>query len=162
MNIINGTYVKDFNNALGDYIGTWRATWQGKILSLKIEKVTKQIESTPNQNYHYRDILIGKYLITDAVSGAVIASSMNIVNPNLDKLYGIGSGQNNKYQFSYTDTDLCNITGKVILSRNLANNNQLTYEYEYNEFWLFDDCPYHTQGFIPIPIPTIEVVLTKI
>jgi hypothetical protein len=165
VNMTNGTYYQDDEFDFNPYIGTWQGTWgtgiNAKTFILKVEKITQHFFSQPDNGYYYSDILIGKYTVLDA-SESIINSTMNVTNPNLAKLISKRTFGNRCY-FTYNDTDLCNIYGTVGLKLDISNPNILNYIYRYEEFWLLEDCQYYgSPNGIPIPIPTISLILTKI
>ena len=166
--IPNGTYVQDMNFDFAPYIGTWEGNWglgiNNKTFTLKIEKINHHLISYPYGRYYYQDLLIGKYTITETISGNVISSTMSIMDVNLAKLSSIGNSLvSNRCYFVYSDPNLCDVTGTVILLRDLTNINTLLYKFLQSEIWIENDCPYKGDpNGIPIPIPTEMVTLTKV
>lgn len=166
--IQNGTYIQDMYFDFAPYVGTWEGNWttgsNNKIFRLKIEKITRHLISHPNGHYYYQDLIIGKYTITETVSGNIIASTMSVLDPNLAKLVSEGFRlETNSCSFVYSDPDLCEITGTVILTRDLLNPNTLNYKYKYLETWINKNCQFYgNPNGIPIPIPTQSLTLTKV
>jgi hypothetical protein len=165
--IPNGTYVQDMNFDFFPYIGTWEGNWglgiNNKTFTLKIEKINHHLISYPYGRYYYQDLLIGKYTITETISGNVISSTMSIMDVNLAKLSSEDNLQDNRCYFVYSDPNLCDVTGTVILVRDLTNINTLLYKFLQSEIWIENDCPDKGDpNGIPIPIPTEMVTLTKV
>ncbi|WP_157505080.1 hypothetical protein [Flavobacterium tegetincola] len=157
----NGDYVKDIDNVYLPYLGNWETQWEGKKMDVSIQKSTKQLITSPNGNYYYKDYLIIKFRVIDLTTQLEFANTYGISNLKDAKITSISTGKDNQIYFLYMDPDLCNNTGKIKLIRNLGNPNELFYQYRFDEFWMPDNCPYLTQAEIPIYIPTVNVTLTK-
>lgn len=159
--IQNGAYIKDVNNLFGSYLGRWQGTWDNKIFIIKIEKITQRLHSFPNGDY-YADELIAKYEIKNAITNAIIESTMDTPIVEQAKIYSLSYPKNNYFYFGYLDSDRCSNTGKILLMGN-PSSNQLSYYYFYDEFWQEENCPYEKQEDIPIPLPTIfNLALTRV
>ncbi len=166
IDLLSGTYIKDVGNEFAPYIGTWQGTWgetlEAKTFTLKIEKITHYTDTSPNGDYYYRDILIGKYTVTETSIGLIITNTMTIADPGLAKISSINGPRLNYLPFNYFDEDFCSISGIVKLCRNVNNPNVLNYYFDRGEFWISQNCPYGEIYNIPIPIPTVNLTLTKI
>ena len=160
----NGCYIKDLNNDLQPYVGTWETTWDNKKFSITIEKVTQHLYTRPNGDSYYKDFLIGKYLVTNLSNNVVIESTLNISNVNDVTLYSVTSGANSKIIFLYKESAPCYNRAEITLERNSSNSNVL--EYSFNQFhsdWLKSpQCTYSKQVDIPVAIPKITMILTKV
>ena len=157
-----GTYIKDTDNAFGPYIGTWEGNWNGKKMTISISAVAHHLIISPSK-YHYEDILIAKYIITDATTNTTLSSTMNIVGVDEAKIINSGIGKNNQMYFLYSDIDLCGISATILLKRDVANPNQLHYSFSQEEFWMTEDCAfYNDPNGIPIPLPMENVLLSRI
>ncbi len=161
-NSIDGTYYADSENLFLPYIGTWQAVWNNKIFLLTIQKVTRNKELFPDVSYWYEDRLIGKYKILNASTGNVMQETPSLYSVNNAKLTNAGVGKNNKLIMGYFDLNICNISGQVWLERNLINSNQLQYFFIKGDFSLDENCPYNSYDEIPIPIPTLHLILNKV
>ena len=161
LKIHNGTYIKDIDNTYLPYLGNWETFWEVKKMNITIEKNTKQLITSPNGDYYYKDYLIIKFRVIDLTTQLEFANTYAKSNLKDAKITSIGSGKDNQIYFLYMDPDLCSNTGEIKLIRNLGNPNELSYQYRFDEFWIEDDCPYLTQAEIPIYIPTVNVTLIK-
>ena len=161
LNVVNGTYLKDIENKLDPYVGTWETTWQNKTFTLIINKIIHHPYYSGNGDYYYIDELIGKFKVIDS-NGNIIVNYQNTLNPDLSKLSSVTYPLNNKIEFAYYDVDFCEISGIVTLNLDDLNPKIVHYEYGYEEFWLTHNCKYYDVGEIPIPIPTVAVILSKI
>lgn len=157
----NGDYIKDIDNVYAPYLGNWETTWEGKKMNITIQKSTKQLITSPNGNYYYKDYLIIKFRVIDLTSQLELANTYGISNLEDAKISSSGAGKDNQLYFIYIDEDLCNNTGEIKLIRNLGNPNELFYQYRFDGFWMPDNCIYVTQAEIPIRIPTVNVTLKK-
>jgi hypothetical protein len=166
LDLLNGYYVKDIDNEFDSYVGTWQGTWgatlETKTFTLEIEKITHYTNTSPNGDYNYKDFLIGKYTVKETSTAIVITSTMAIIDPSLAKLESINGPRNNYLPFNYFDIDYCSVSGIVYLHRNLNNPNVLNYYFARGEFWISQNCPYDEIYDVPIPIPTINLTLSKI
>ncbi len=68
--IPNGAFVKDINNELNPYIGTYKANFNGNEITLFITKQENKLEETGQKNYH-ADVLLIKYIIKN-YSGIIL------------------------------------------------------------------------------------------
>ncbi len=161
--IPSGTYVKDIDNKLLPYVGTWEGEWDGKKFTLVIEKRFKEINMSESGYYYYEDRLVGKYKITTLSNNVVIANNLNEQNYNLMKIRNSGSGKNNALWMLYLDKDLCSVTASFVLRGNPATN-QLEYRgFLQDEYWNSQGCQFAGLEDIYnlIPIPKVNLVLTR-
>ena len=164
-NIINGTYLKDIDNEFDPYIGTWQGTWNDKIFTLKIEKISHYTNTYPNGDYYYRDLLIGNYIVTDLSTELELANSLSITNPELAKVISYYRPSNNVFYFHFNGGgDICDVLFTIHLKQNLSNPNELIYTVGEKTYWESENCPYNQIEDIPIPIPSSagSLTLTKI
>lgn len=162
--IISGTYLKDINNDISHYLGTWKGTYNGKFIFLKIIKLTKNKYTNGDGSYFYEDEIKGFYTIYDGdpnlPNTTIIANSMTVGN-ELAPLFSVGDGRNNKYKLAYKDYQFCSVNGQLILERILSNPNQLIYKFSFfREIIMDSTCPY--DGAIPIPLPEATITLTRV
>ena len=137
-----GTYYKDLNNELNQFVGTWVYTEGSKKYTINFKKLIKW-ESTWGPHY-YEDLIIGGYKLE--VNNQVIHNSIK-TNSTFDNanLIGINFVKNeNKYIIIFEDPLNCDINGKAVIEKNTANPNQLIWkmrrEFEMNPN--FEKCPY--------------------
>ncbi len=158
--IKNGTYIKDVTNVFGPYIGTWETTWQGKLFSLKLEKVTKLLNNHSNGYFFYHDKIIGKYTLTDIATGQILKTTMNITDPNKAFITSTFRPKSNKFDFIFIDDDLCSNGGDITLLGD-PSSLQLTFYFTPDDSWDQRNCSYALKRDIPLPFPNVPVVLTK-
>jgi hypothetical protein len=159
----NGTYIKDTNNSFAPFIGNWRVSWNGKTITFYISKVTKNLFTYVSGKYYFKDKLIIKYIITDNITGADLDQTVFINDFKDQKIINIGYVKNGKFEFLYTDKDLCGYGGIIYLRQDANNPNIMNYGFMFDrEFQLPTGCVYPTIQSIPIPIPTTSLVLTRI
>lgn len=72
----NYSYLKDINNELVPFIGTWKATFDNKEITIKLDKVDHHYKKL-GTNMYYKDVLFMRYNITNS-QGTVIKSTMNL------------------------------------------------------------------------------------
>ena len=62
----NGSYLKDLNNELSPYVGTYKANYQGNKITLFITKQENKSETRPLNKQFYRDALVVKYIVKNS------------------------------------------------------------------------------------------------
>ncbi|ASW73260.1 hypothetical protein IQ37_04070 [Chryseobacterium piperi] len=128
MDLPNNAYLKDLNNELNPYIGTYTANFEGNQITLYITKKEKKLEKSSKVNY-YMDALIVKYLIKNN-SGTILQDTRNN-NTEINSLYSIGTKpQFNQVVLSYYGTNCGVGWGKVNLKK--INSTQLSWDYRPN------------------------------
>jgi len=115
-------HVKDINNILGEYLGTWIGTHDGKSYEFRIIKHTLTVWN----DYDYlEDILIMRYIIKDS-NGAILEDTTNIpVGDPLDDLVIQGmfmryddNANPESYQLHYYGRDhKCGQDGDIVIKR---------------------------------------------
>lgn len=76
----SGDYIKDVNNRLNHYVGTWQYNkGNGTILTLKLQKILKKKSISPNGEYEYFDKIITTYKLVK--NGVVLVDNLNIAIP---------------------------------------------------------------------------------
>ncbi|WP_131726191.1 DUF6705 family protein [Chryseobacterium sp. Leaf405] len=152
----DNSYLKDIDNELNDYIGTWKAIWNNKTIYIYISK-----EINKYTLYTYMDYLIIKFKVTDA-TGTILFDNTNLPNDKV-KIEGVNfkSGEN-KYFLSYVDRDLCMRSGTIIINFTDSTKTQLKWHYGEDENWLDSDCFYknYPPAQRPEPLP-YDAIFTK-
>lgn len=92
-NRLSGDYVKDINNLLNPYTGTWKYEGNGMIFILKIQKVEQFISISNNGNYYYYDKLIITYKFVK--NGVTLVDNLN--EPLINTFYNVGNDIGKKY-----------------------------------------------------------------
>jgi hypothetical protein len=119
--IPEGTYLKDTNNLLPKYLGTWKGTFEGKNYTFVVTKHTYK----PN-NVTY-DILLIRYLITSS-NGTVIEDTRNLPNDSPYVIKGYYFSKDISYYVSnYTGREvLCGQHGKIFIRIKNASNTMMS------------------------------------
>jgi hypothetical protein len=155
-NIPMNAYLKDLNNELSPYLGTYKANFQGNETILYLTKTENKLVDYGDQKF-YRDAIIIKYIVKNS-SGTVLQDTKNTTSKI--EFFSIGTRPyQNSVIFSYSGTN-CNVGwGKVILKK--LNDNQITWEYRPNDIILDDSkCPQGTDINIYLP-ETKDLIFTK-
>jgi hypothetical protein len=74
--IPNYSYLKDINNELSPFIGIWKATFNDKEITIKVDKIDHYLVEYVNNKF-YQDTLFMRYSIKSS-QGAIIKSTMNL------------------------------------------------------------------------------------
>ncbi|MFP7655337.1 DUF6705 family protein [Chryseobacterium proteolyticum] len=151
-------YLKDTNNELPAYEGTWKGTWNNRTILITFKKVTKNYNTTLK---YFKDYLIAKFIVKDN-NGTVLFDNINLVDYNA-KIYGSGFRKiDNKYSLIYIDPDLCDITGSVRINFTDASKTKLEWKYFQDPDLVETSCFYHglPESQRPDPLPK-NVVLIK-
>lgn len=151
----DGSKVKDVNNLLDEYVGTWIGNHNGMTIELRIEEYT-WVSDDPQTQIIENDELILRYKLTDS-NGTVIEDTTN--QPDDGNLVVHGdylSETGSHYAFSfYTKAERCEPSGKLYVSVGWDNNpNKMKASLNTafsNEFMSEDpNCPNgYVQPFIP-------------
>ena len=151
-------YLKDIENALPDYEGTWKGEWNGKIIYVTFNKITHKYIASLNQFY---DLLIGRFKVTN-LNGTILFDNTNLSDDDV-KIEGMRFRKvDGKYSLIYIDKDLCGRSGGILINFTDATKTQLQWKYWQDENWIGKDCFYHgwAQADVPQPLPN-NIVLTK-
>ncbi|MFL9835412.1 hypothetical protein [Chryseobacterium terrae] len=155
--IPNGAYLKDSNNELTPYIGTYKANYKGNEITLFITKQENKLEKSAKKNY-YLDALIVKYIVKTS-AGTILQDTQNI-NLSSIELSSISTRPaQNSIVFYYSGTN-CNVGwGEIILKK--LNATQISWDY-YPNSMLLDEatCPSGTDTTVYLP-HTKNLVFTK-
>ncbi len=149
-----GAYVKDLDNVLPQYEGTWQYSENGKIVTLYLQKFMVE------KSRYYEDKILGKYKVVN--NGITISHTTNEEWDFYDlTLVGRTFLENrNSYILGLEDKDRCNLTGSVFIKINPNNPNEMEWKLQQNEFWLEPDC--YTYPNMPEFTLPLEMTLQKI
>jgi len=109
-NLQDGDYIKDVNNQLDAYVGTWKYISPDRTLTLKMirinEFLTKSLSNSPDDFYVYKDVIILKYKLEDS-NGNVIFDNLNSVIPSFmtNEVRSVLDGDENTNFINGTFTD---------------------------------------------------------
>ncbi|MFP3834880.1 DUF6705 family protein [Chryseobacterium sp. SIMBA_028] len=153
--IPENAYLKDTNNELESYEGTWKGTWDNKTILVTFKKVTNQY----NDNLKYfKDYIIGKFKVIDS-NGNVLFNNTNATD-NFAKIRGSRIRKaDDKYSLIYNDFDLCNTSGNIIINFTDSSRTKLNWNLYFGSNMITSDCQYYNTD-IPDSLPE-EITLTK-
>lgn len=158
--IESGTYVKDINNVLDPYTGTWEALWEDKKFTLKIEKIIKKPHTYESGFYYYEDELVGRYAVIDLSNGNVIENNFDSQLENV-AISSLSLPKDNQFSLFYSVKDECGYNADLILIGNPLSN-QLLYKFFYDDIKVGSNCRDVNPDEIPIYIPTVDVTLNRL
>ncbi|WP_370899576.1 DUF6705 family protein [Chryseobacterium gossypii] len=159
-NIPNLSHLKDTNNELQSFTGTYSATYNGNQITLFISKENDKLFNTRGKQI-YKDILSIRYIIKNS-SGAVLQDTQNkVFQPDLlHTIYSLWVTENGtKVSFNYAGTNCSVGWGKIILKK--VNTTQLSWEYRPNDITTTESqCPSTLDTTIYLP-ETKDLIFTK-
>jgi len=155
-NIPNGAYIKDRNNELMPFTGTYKATFNGKEITLFITKQENKLEQSAKKSY-YIDALNVKYIIKNSL-GIILQDTQNNVSDIEFYSFKMRPAKN-ALQFIYTGTN-CNVGwGDIYLKK--INATQISWEYQPDDITTtLQSCPSNLDTTIYLP-ETKDLVFTK-
>ncbi|MET3538248.1 DUF6705 family protein [Chryseobacterium limigenitum] len=152
----NITYVKDTNNRLNQFVGTWKGNYNGKQYEIKLDKKINY-KKYPDDERSF-DRIIGRILVKDA-SGNVIYNSMN--KPDNQTFFSGYNFQGRTYDMHFVGNYDCLESGDVFIETKVANPNEMTLFYNQDKDGWLDPakCPnFATYGSL---LPTEKMTLVK-
>ncbi|UOU99912.1 hypothetical protein MUU74_08145 [Chryseobacterium daecheongense] len=160
-NVPNMSHLKDTNNELQSFVGTYASTYNGNQITLYITKEDDKFFDYGNQQI-YMDVLSVKYIVKNS-SGIILQDTQNMVLPAGDLKYTIYSlwvtDNGNKAELIYNGTN-CNVGfGSINLKK--ISSNQISWEYKPNHITTTTDkCPPTLDTNIYLP-ETKDLIFTK-
>ncbi|KMQ68668.1 hypothetical protein ACM39_05070 [Chryseobacterium sp. FH2] len=154
-------YMKDLNNYLPPYVGTYKATYQGNEIILYITKEDKYLKDYgPGDRKYYKDVLHVKYIVKNISTGALLQDTQNVSDPD-NKITSVMTNDNDNNSVSlYYKGTTCGIGwGSITLKK--INNTQISWSYYPNDS-LFSggDCPGSQNIKVYLPVAK-DLVFTK-
>lgn len=155
----NNAYIKDLNNELISYEGSWKGTWDSKMFILELKKIKKYMTHRENNPY-YKDVLIGKFKVLNS-SGNILFNNTNILDDDA-KIEGARflSLPYIRYTLSYMDPDICNMSGDIFINFTDATKTKLNWKFSDMTDIITPDCPFYNSNPFPQPLPK-DITLTK-
>ncbi|WET47660.1 hypothetical protein PYS58_13840 [Chryseobacterium indologenes] len=155
------SYLKDSNNELDSFIGIWKGSFKGNLITLFVTKETQRLFNE-NQNKYYKDILSIKYVVKNS-SGIVLQNTQDMnFEPNqlTHTIYSQWPENNGNSLLLYYGGTNCSVGwGSIILKR--LNSSQISWEYRPNDIILDSKrCPPGTDINIYLP-ETKDLIFTK-
>lgn len=149
----NYSYMKDLDNLLSPYVGTYKATYDGNETTLYITKEDKMLtDYGPNDKKYYEDVLHIKYTVKKISSGVILQDTRNPIDPKRNKIISIGTNtlDNNSVELIHFG-GACEIGGGNIKLRK-PSANQISWSY-YPDSLLLNvaDCPLSIDRKIYLP-----------
>lgn len=149
-------YLKDTNNELPEYVGTWKGEWNNKTIFITLKKITNQY----NENLkYYKDYLIGKFKVVNS-SGQILFDNTTIPDNDAKIWGGKFSKNDNKYSFTYIDEDICGMTGTIKINFTDSSKTQLNWQFSDMTDIITSACPYYNTNPFPEPLPK-NIILIK-
>jgi len=153
--IPENAYLKDTNNELPSYEGTWRGSWNNKTIFITFKKITNTYDSVLK---YYKDFLIGKFKVVD-INGNILFNNTSISDDKSKIDGGKFRKKDGKYSLSYDDSDLCGRNGYITIQFTDAAKTKLEWILSEGEVIIDKDCFYYGQTW-PEPLPK-NIILTK-
>ncbi|KMQ68684.1 hypothetical protein ACM39_05150 [Chryseobacterium sp. FH2] len=159
--IQNYSYLKDLNNELSPYIGTYKANFQEKEITIYITQENHKLIDYIDQKF-YRDVLCIRYIVKNSTGNALQdTKNMNFLSNQIKHtIYSMRTRPSqNAVIFDYGGTNCSVGNGKIILKK--LSSIQLSWEYRPNDIILDSSkCPSGTDINIYLP-ETKDLIFTK-
>ncbi|MDE5430804.1 hypothetical protein KRE40_04740 [Elizabethkingia meningoseptica] len=157
--IPENAYLKDTNNELSQYEGTWVGAWNNKTIYLTFKKLTNQYDDVFK---YYRDYLIVKSKVVDNNTGNVLFDNTNVADDKTKIFGGKFRKFDDKYSLIYIDKDLCGKSGRIVINFTDSSNTKLQWVYSENNQIIESDCFYWGKSASerPDPLP-FNIILNK-
>jgi hypothetical protein len=158
---VNGSYLKDLDNVLPFWVGTWKGTVNNKEYTFQFVKFPQHLTTFSNGDYYYEDVLKAKFKVVDLGSNTILYDNLNANTFEEYKIYFLDNILT-EYFFYFTDNETnCYNSAKFTLLKSNTNLNLI----EFKDFSYGDninlDCPYANQIDIPIYLPKVNLTLTR-
>ncbi|MHA6728324.1 DUF6705 family protein [Chryseobacterium sp. A301] len=150
----NVTYVKDINNRLNQFVGTWKGNFDGKSYEFRFVKREKYGRYTVEWN----DI-VGRASVS--IGNSTVYNTLNELDDNKTYLWGY-SIQNNVYTLNFIANIDCNDSGDLFIEVSPSNPNQMTLYFVRDIDILVDiekKCPNYS-SYVPL-MPSKKMILVK-
>ncbi|MCJ7933132.1 MAG: hypothetical protein MUW56_05720 [Chryseobacterium sp.] len=156
-NIPQNAYLKETNNELIPYIGTYKATFQGNEIILYITKEENKLMDYGDQKF-YSDVLIIKYIVRNS-NGVILQDTKNSNIAKIELYSNHIYPNKNIIAFYYSGTNCGVGWGDIYLKK--INSTQISWQYRPDDIILDDSkCPPGTDINIYLP-ETKDLIFTK-
>lgn len=144
----NYSYLKDLNNELSPYIGTYKANYEGNEIYLYITKQDQKLNEILSKKF-YQDVLIVKFIIKNSL-GQVLQDTQNGIT-SLNGIHSIGTKPNLGQVILYYKGTNCGVGwGKIVLKK--LNATQISWLYGGNHSMIDDQsCPGNPDVTVYLP-----------
>ena len=160
--IQDNDYLKDLNNELDFFIGTYQTHYQGNTYTLYITKIIKKPVNGGTFNY-FQDVLSMRYTIKNS-SGQTIEDTQNMTfAPNQDDftIYSLANFDIDKLvTFAYGGIGCSIGSGRIIFKQ--ISGNQFSFKYRPGEYLYPFNCPNLTENDVKLPAVVDDIIFTKL
>ena len=159
-NVPDYSYMKDLDNLLSPYVGTYKTSYQGKEVTLYITKEDHLLHDRISKKF-YKDVLRIKYTVKNISTGTILQDNQNPTDPNRNKIISMGTNalDNNSIDLSYSGTN-CDVGwGRIVLK--MPTSNQISWSYFPNSSLLTaESCPLSLDRTVYLPVAK-DLIFTK-
>jgi hypothetical protein len=150
--IVDGSYIKDVNNLLSNFIGTWKGFYNSKNYEFRIIKQTVEYLGIKE------DQLLMRYIITDT-NGIVLENTLSLPNDSPFVMQNGYIAKTGTYVFSYIGKDVaCGQNGWFFFNTLSLSNNTKADVFLQVEGEMYPEC---TTGEAKQILPTEQIELIK-
>jgi hypothetical protein len=157
----NYSYMKDLNNFLPQYVGTYKATYQGNEITLYITQNNMElIDTRLGGRKYYQDVLRIKYIVKNNTTGSILEDTQNFNNTN-NEIISIGTNNldDNSVSLLYSGKECGLGYGEIILKK--INSTQINWSFDYEARLLIQgECPNYQNIKVYLP-KTSGLIFTK-
>ena len=89
INAPNGAYLKDLDDELLPYVGTWEGMSNNKKYTFVFEKFTQKLFFFSNEHYFYRDKIKAKLKVIDLATNEVLYNGLSAIDYDDFPIYGV-------------------------------------------------------------------------
>ncbi|KMQ67721.1 hypothetical protein ACM39_12845 [Chryseobacterium sp. FH2] len=162
----SGAYIKDINNELDQYVGLWKANWQGKTIYLDLRKIKLKSESLMSSFYYYSDQILGERKIIDANGTVEIDRISNFDNENAEFWGVTKSLLSSQYvTITFFPKNMCNKMASLDIKFLNPEKTQMQMKFRYVPSLLDENCQYanliKSGGDLPINFPKEDIIFIK-
>ncbi|WP_395049515.1 DUF6705 family protein [Flavobacterium sp.] len=149
----NITYIKDVNNILDKYVGTWKGTYNSRNYEFRITKYTSNYKNL------LEDKLLMRYVISDS-NGTIIEDTRALPDTSSYVIKGDYWEKASYFLYYIGKESLCGQKGSIIIDiqPNSNNNKMRLFFMEQQEIISLKDCPNGNAAQI---MPVNDLILTK-
>jgi hypothetical protein len=157
-NAPEGSYLKDLNNELPFWTGTWEGIANGKKYTFQFTLFPHHLNTFSGV---YEDNIKGKFKVVDIQTNQTLYNNLSVTNYEDYNILGIVIREGCEFDFTFFDNEYnCYNKANFILVKNYNSNT-----IEYKELHLSEynnSCTYYqNQTDIPMFLPTTNLTLTR-
>lgn len=157
-----GAYLKDLNDELTYWEGTWEGIINNKKYTFMFTKFIQHLTGDTNDYYYYQDEIRGKYRVLDLTTNQVLYDNLAVTNYDDYSILGLAL-RNGDFSFWFQDVaSKCYNSVDFSLQKIIGQPNQVKYcNFRFSEYHYYDCTNYPDQTSIPMFLPQENVILTK-